>query len=229
MAPNTPAGTYTVEYEICENNNPDNCATVTETVVVEEGPIDSVDDSATGINGEDGATNVLNVFDNDTLNGAPVDPADVTLTETVADPTGALILNPDGSVDVAPGTPAGTYELTYEICEILNPDNCTTSVVTVTVDAPEIEALPETFAPIDSVNGGVTSSVLASDTLNGVAVDPADVTITSTTSSDPAVTLDPATGLITVAPNTPAGTYTCLLYTSPSPRDKRQSRMPSSA
>ena len=24
-------------------------------------------------------------------------------------------------------------------------------------------------------------------------------------------------------------TYTCLLYTSPSPRDKRQSRMPSSA
>ena len=26
-----------------------------------------------------------------------------------------------------------------------------------------------------------------------------------------------------------ATTYTCLLYTSPSPRDKRQSRMPSSA
>ena len=25
------------------------------------------------------------------------------------------------------------------------------------------------------------------------------------------------------------GAYTCLLYTSPSPRDKRQSRMPSSA
>ena len=28
---------------------------------------------------------------------------------------------------------------------------------------------------------------------------------------------------------TEAGDYTCLLYTSPSPRDKRQSRMPSSA
>ena len=27
----------------------------------------------------------------------------------------------------------------------------------------------------------------------------------------------------------PIGTYFCLLYTSPSPRDKRQSRMPSSA
>ena len=27
----------------------------------------------------------------------------------------------------------------------------------------------------------------------------------------------------------PGGVYGCLLYTSPSPRDKRQSRMPSSA
>ena len=27
----------------------------------------------------------------------------------------------------------------------------------------------------------------------------------------------------------PGGVYACLLYTSPSPRDKRQSRMPSSA
>ena len=30
-------------------------------------------------------------------------------------------------------------------------------------------------------------------------------------------------------PSAPVGEYTCLLYTSPSPRDKRQSRMPSSA
>ena len=29
--------------------------------------------------------------------------------------------------------------------------------------------------------------------------------------------------------NVPVGPYTCLLYTSPSPRDKRQSRMPSCA
>ena len=208
VAAGTPAGTYTVEYEICEDLNPDNCATVTETVTVEEPPIDSVDDSATGVNGEDGATGVLNVFDNDTLNGVPVDPADVTLTETISDPTGALTLNPDGSVDVAPGTPAGNYELTYEICETLNPTNCTTSVVTVTVDAPEIDALPETFPPVSGADGGVTTSVLASDVLNGVTVDPADVTITATTSSDPNVTLDPATGLITIAPGTPAGTYT---------------------
>ena len=59
------------------------------------------------INGTTGETDVVNVFDNDTLNGSAVDPADVTLTETIPDPNGYLTLNPDGSVDVAAGTPAG--------------------------------------------------------------------------------------------------------------------------
>ena len=43
-------------------------------------------------------------------------------------------------------------------------------------------------------------------------------------------------GLLTAMPvltgsliRVPLGIWTCLLYTSPSPRDKRQSRMPSSA
>ncbi len=207
VAPGTPAGTYTVEYTICETLNPTNCATVIETVTVGESPIDSADDTASGVNGTDGATGVVNVFDNDTLNGQPVNPADVTLTETVADPTGALTLNPDGSVDVAPGTPAGTYELTYEICETLNPTNCTTSTVTVVVDEAPIAAAPESFPVINGADGGVTTSVLASDMLNGQPVDPADVTLT-VGSSDPELTLDPATGLITVAAGTPAGTYT---------------------
>ena len=179
----------------------------------------SVDDSASGINGTDGATGVIDVFANDTLNGSPVNPADVTLTETVADPTGALTLNADGSVDVAPGTPAGTYELTYEICETLNPTNCTTSTVTVEVDPAPITAVSETFTGINGTDGGVTGSVLDSDTLNGSPVDIADVTIT-VGASDPELSLDPVTGLITVAAGTPAGTYTCLLYTSPSPRDR---------
>ena len=181
-----------------------NSATDTDTVLA---GIASSDDSASGINGTEGATGVVNVFGNDTLNGSPVNPADVTLTETVADPTGALTLNPDGSVDVAPGTPAGTYELTYEICETLNPTNCTTSTVTVVVEEAPIAAEPESFPVINGADGGVTTSVLASDMLNGAPVDPADVTLT-VGASDPELTLDPATGLITVAPGTPAGTYT---------------------
>ena len=165
------------------------------------------------MNGVDGATGVLNVFDNDTLDGNPVDPADVTLVETIADPTGALTLNPDGSVDVAPGTPAGTYELTYQICETANPTNCTTSTVEVTVDAPDIEAEPEVFAPVNGADGGTVGNLLTSDMLNGAPVSLATIDLTVDAVTDAAgnpvtdVTVD-ANGVITVAAGTPAGTYT---------------------
>ncbi|NHM08404.1 hypothetical protein G4D82_14360, partial [Flavobacterium sp. CYK-4] len=45
---------------------------------------------------------------------------------------------------VAAGTPAGTYTLTYQICEILNPSNCDTAIVTVTVSAASIIANDDT-------------------------------------------------------------------------------------
>ncbi len=75
-------------------------------------PINAVDDNAGPINGASGQNGVVNVFNNDTLNGVILNPADVTLTLVTPDPTGALTFNPDGSVDVAPGTPEGTYTLT---------------------------------------------------------------------------------------------------------------------
>ena len=43
------------------------------------------------------------------------------------------------------------------------------------------------------------------------------------------VTLTDGTAAVAVAPAYQGRVMTCLLYTSPSPRDKRQSRMPSSA
>lgn len=81
-------------------------------------------------------------------------------------------------------------------------------LVTAVVAGNNITAIAETFPAIDGLIGGVTSSVLASDTINGVPLNPNDVTLSSTSSSDPNVTLNLATGLISVAPSTPAGSYT---------------------
>ncbi|MEP1230167.1 MAG: SdrD B-like domain-containing protein [Litorimonas sp.] len=135
VAPGTPAGTYTVEYTICEDLNPTNCATVTETVTVGEAPITAAPDTVTGIDSNEGASNVINVLSDDTLNGVPATPQTVTVTVAPgASLPNGITLNPDGSVDVAPGTPAGTYTVEYQICEILNPTNCTTSTVTVVVE-----------------------------------------------------------------------------------------------
>jgi uncharacterized repeat protein (TIGR01451 family) len=209
VAPGTPAGTYTLTYEICEILNPTNCDDALVTVTVIAAPIVANDDNAIDINGYTGQNDVLNVFDNDELNGSPVIPAEVTLTETIADPTGALTLNPDGSVDVAPGTPAGTYTLTYEICEILNPTNCDDAVVTVTVIAAPIVANDDNAIDINGYTGqNDVLNVFDNDEVNGVPVIPAEVTLTETV-ADPtgALTLNPD-GSVDVAPGTPAGTYT---------------------
>ena len=208
VAPGTPADTYTITYSLCENLNPTNCDTADITVIVTAAPIEAIDDSASGINGYTGATSVLDVFANDTLNGVAVVPAEVTLTETIADPTGALTLNTDGSVDVASGTAAGTYQLTYQICEILNPTNCDTAVATVEVVAATIEAIDDSASGVNGVTGATSVlNVFTNDTLNGDPVVPSEVTLTETI-ADPAgaLTLN-ANGSVDVAAGTTAGTY----------------------
>ncbi len=70
-----------------------------------------------------------------------------------------------------------------------------------------IRAVPEVFPPF-TTDGGTTTSMLDSDTVRNVPATLGNVTITVIGTSDPAVTLDPATGLITLAPGNPAGVYT---------------------
>jgi gliding motility-associated-like protein len=79
-------------------------------------------------------TKTPSVIINDTVNGLPVvigaAPGQVTLTST---PNGPLTMNPDGTISVTANTPAGTYPISYTICEVNNPSNCSTVTATVTV------------------------------------------------------------------------------------------------
>ncbi|MEO4005726.1 gliding motility-associated C-terminal domain-containing protein [Flavobacterium sp. CAU 1735] len=205
VIPGTPAGTYTLTYQICEVLNPTNCDTAVVSVTVVPPAIDAVNDSATNINGTTGATNVVNVYTNDTLNGTAVVPSEVILTTTVPNPN--LVLNPNGSVDVIPGTPAGTYTLTYQICEVLNPTNCDTAVVSVTVVPPAIDAANDSATNINGTTGATNVvNVYTNDTLNGTAVVPSEVILT-TTVPNPNLVLNP-NGNVDVIPGTPGGTYT---------------------
>lgn len=69
-----------------------------------------------------------------------------------------------------------------------------------------VNAEPETFPPF-TTDGGVTTSILASDTVRNQPATLTNVNL-SVVASDPAVTLDPSTGLITLSPGNPAGAYT---------------------
>jgi gliding motility-associated-like protein len=203
VTPNSPAGTYTLTYEICEKANPTNCASATVSVTVVKPVIVAGADNGTPINGYVGGTVLANVLTNDTLNGTAVDAADVVLTKVSGNANISLSGN---SVVVAAGTPAGTYTLTYSICESLYLDNCATAVVSVLVTEPGITATDVIVNGINGINGGKVSDVLANDTLNGAAVNTNEVTISLVSPLQSNISLV-GTDVI-IAPITPAGTYT---------------------
>ncbi|WP_333809764.1 beta strand repeat-containing protein, partial [Flavobacterium sp.] len=166
----------------------------------------AVDDTYGPFNGYTGGT-TASVLVNDTINGVVVNPSDVTVSG-VTIPSG-FTLNSDGTITIASGTTSGTYTLSYQICEVVNPTNCDTADVTITI-ANVIDAVDDAYGSINGYTGATTASVLTNDTLNGVQVNPSEITLTPNTVPT-GLTLN-ANGTITIAPGTPAGTYT-VTYT----------------
>ncbi|WP_264538263.1 gliding motility-associated C-terminal domain-containing protein [Flavobacterium sp. N1736] len=169
------------------------------------------DDVAGPINGITGGTNVLNVYNNDTLNGSTVNPNDVTLTIVTQDPKGILTLNADGSVNIPANTPAGTYTLTYQICEKADFGNCDTATVTITVSSSAIMANDDVYANISCNTFGLVGNVLTNDLLNQTAVTLQLVNFmlvnNNSDKTDANIKID-ALGNVNVSGLTPAGTYT---------------------
>ena len=211
VAPNTPAGDYNIEYRICENTNPTNCDSVISVVTVTSGDLVANPDTVSSVVGSNtNQTLNVNVLDNDTKNGQKLDPSDVNLTVSKPDPKGYLVLNPDGTLTLGANAPAGNYELEYTICEKLNPSNCKSNTVTVTVTAPKIEAVADPVTSINGNIGGTTISLTANDKLNGnpavVGTASGEVSFEIIGTLPSGFTLNPD-HTITVAPNTPAGDY----------------------
>ncbi|MBE7647971.1 choice-of-anchor L domain-containing protein, partial [Tenacibaculum finnmarkense] len=179
------------------------CATLTVTNALE-----SVKDDFPAINGKEGGK-TSSLLEDDTLNGQPVVIGDVNLSVTGPLPTG-LTLNPlTGEIIVAEGTVAGDYNIEYEICEKLNPRNCSSATSKVVVEAAPIEAVKDEFTSINGKDGATTTSVLESDTLNGKEIVLTEITLTAGTAPTPiagSITMN-ADGNIIVAPGTTAGTY----------------------
>ena len=221
IAPNTPAGTYTISYKICavasstvcDNANIVVMVTGTTTSTTTPTTIEANDDVATITSTTGGTTS--SVLTNDKLNGVPnPSVSSVTLTWTTATPTG-FTLNPNGTISVAPNTPAGTYTISYKICAVASSTVCDTADIVVTVTGTTTSTTTPTtieanddVATVSSTTGGTTSSVLTNDKLNGVPnPSVSSVTLTWNTATPTGFTLNP-NGTISVAPNTPAGTYT---------------------
>jgi hypothetical protein len=99
--------------------------------------ITAVADTTPAVNGLTGGDTVSLTL-NDLLDEVAVvigiDPGNVILTGVTV-PAG-LTLNENGTVTVAPNTAEGNYSLTYKICEVTNPTNCSTVTSTIVVTTP---------------------------------------------------------------------------------------------
>ncbi len=100
VPPNTPAGTYTETYTICENLNPTNCNDANVTVTVLPQP---VDDNATGVVGTPITVNILDNENN-------IDPSSIRLidnqgnhvTQLIVPNEGTWVAHPSGTVTFTP-------------------------------------------------------------------------------------------------------------------------------
>jgi large repetitive protein len=134
VAAGTPAGSYVINYTICETLNPANCRNASMTVEVVAAAIVASVDATAPVPSHLGNPNALNAFVNDTLNGVAIDPALITARVLTPAAHPGVVLDPlTGNVSVAPNTPAGIYTIQYQICENLNPNNCSTNTITVNV------------------------------------------------------------------------------------------------
>ena len=207
VAQNTPAGTYTVEYRIEDKLNPGQFKTASVTVTVEAPTMIAAADTGAA-NGFTGDEAVANVLANDSYNGNPATLANVHLS-MVSTTNPNVALDPlTGKVSVAVNTPAGTYTVEYRIADKLNPGQFKTASVMVTVEAPTMIAAADTGAANGFTGGEAVASVLANDSYNGNPATLANVNLSMVSTTNPNVALDPLTGKVNVAPNTPAGTYT---------------------
>ena len=207
----TASGTYVLTYTICENligNN--NCSSATVTVAVGVPLIRAYndDDSTFHItNGANGGT-TSSVLANDNLNGV-TNPSinSVTLTWTNV-PTG-IQTHTDGTISVPAGTPAGTYTVSYRICERLNGSNCSSATVTVVVGQATLTAVDDSFT-VTNTTTTTTDSVLDNDSYNGTTGLVGNASVTLTWLTVPAGIQTNTNGSLTVPAGIASGTYTVI-------------------
>ena len=232
VAADAPAGTHTVKYKITEKGQTTASAEVEVKVAVTNkieldhtavisNPVTPSTDNTT-------PKEIGNVLNGAKLNGTRptigTGPNQVRITVTdPADPQvgGDPVPEIDdttGKVKIPAGVRPGDYQITYKVCDNVNPQTCETTTVTVKVQGNTIAVEDDDYSvnkvehpQIDTfVNNGTDDvNVLSNDKLGDrTGLDTNVVNIAQTNTSNTNVTIDTATGKVKVAANTPAGVYT---------------------
>ena len=210
-------GTYEVTYKICERQNGTPCATAKVKIEV----TDDTTPTPTIIANDDPDTRVrpggtVEVLSNDRLNGAPIQTGEVTIAIEDKGGLEGLTLTPAGKLKVPDtATPGSSYVVTYKICEKQNGTPCDRAKVKITIagTARAIEAKDDNFGSIPNTADYTSTLTVFSagvDTLEGVSgvlVPGTDVSLHPGTAPHANISMDPATGKISIKAGTPEGDY----------------------
>ncbi len=170
-----------------------------------------------------------NAYLADTINGAPatvgngnlsvVTPASPLITAPSGNTNVPALLAATGQVDVPANTPAGSYEIKYQLCEKLNPATCKEATITVNVDAALVVATNDAIPSVNSLTGNLTAgNAFTGDTINTAPATTANATLAVKTAANPLIpgapfpNLSTTDGVVSVPPGTPAGIY-YIVYT----------------
>lgn len=204
----TVAGTYTANYQICNSNNATQCDLATITFTITAPPIVANNDTFSLNTCTGGST--TSILNNDTTCGTPIATPVFVSFVGVSPIAGATISNL-GVITIPAGTPQGSYTFSYNVCPTAFPIGCSnTATATINVVS-TISAVNDNFSsiPINTLYGGLTTSILTNDILNGSTPTSANVAITLLSSSPTIVGLqNNSVGQIVVPVGVTVGTYT---------------------
>ena len=207
----TRSGTYEVGYQLCENLNGSNCSVATATIVVGQAPLQATDNDYVISNGANGGT-TSSVLENDSYNGTTGLAGNASVTLTWTNVPAGVQTHTDGRITIPAGTPSGTYEVGYKLCENLNNNHCAVATATIVVGQAPLQATDNDYVISNGANGGTTSSVLEDDSYNGTTGLVGNASVTLTWDSVPTGIQTHTNGTITVPAGTPSGIYTLTYH-----------------
>ena len=206
----TNPGTYNISYQICNPVNPAQCDQAIVSFMVIPQPI--VTANNTFAVSACSTTTTTSVLTNDTLCGNPLGSLAVDVSFVGTIPITGATINNTGIISIPSGTPIGSYTFTYKVCHASFPLICSnSSTVIITVSNPPIIANNDNFtsAIINTLAGGITSSVLTNDLVNGAIATSSNVVVAILYSSPAIIGLSISpTGEINVPPGQANGNYT---------------------